>query len=124
MYKNRFILVLGLLSLLMVAMAVTQSRSLVSSATRQPVSDFYQRHLDWKWIVKDKNTSIPITGASAFPDYFQRHPELSGSVERSIDTTDYFFRHLDNNASSPVVLFSAEQIRREYLLGERYGQTP
>ena len=95
MYVNRFILVLGLLSMLLVGMAVTQSRSPVSSATGQAASDFYQRH-----------------------------PELNIPVERSIDTTDYFFRHLDKNASSLVVPFSAEQIRREYMLGERYGQTP
>ncbi len=44
MYKNRFILVLGLLSTLLVGMAVTQSRSLVYSATGQAASDFYQRH--------------------------------------------------------------------------------
>jgi hypothetical protein len=46
-YKNRFILVLGLLSILFVGMAVTQSRSLVSSATGQAASDFYQRHPEY-----------------------------------------------------------------------------
>ena len=95
MYKNRFILILGLLSMLLVGMAVTQSRSLVSSATGQAANDFYQQH-----------------------------PELNIPVERSIDTTDYFFRHLDKNASPLVVPFSAEQMRREYILGERYGVTP
>jgi len=124
MYTNRFILVLGLLSMLLVGMAVTQSRSLVSSATGQAASDFYQRHLDWTWELDDQEAVIPLTGDSAFPDYFQRHPELNISVQRSIDTTDYFFRHVDKNASPLTVLFSAEQIRRECLLGERYGVTP
>lgn len=44
MYKNRFILVLGLLSTLLVGMVVTQSRSLVSSATRQAASDLARGH--------------------------------------------------------------------------------
>ena len=44
MYKNRFILVLGLLSTLLVGMVVTQSRSLVSSATGQAASDLARGH--------------------------------------------------------------------------------
>jgi hypothetical protein len=124
MYKSRFILVLGLLSLLLVGMAVRQSQLLVSSLPGQTASDFYQRHPDWTWVVEDQNASTPITGDSAFPDYFQRHPELRRSVNRSIDTTDYFFRHLAKDASPLVVPISADQSRREYLLGERYGEIP
>jgi len=122
MYTNRFILVLGLLSLLLVGMAVTQSRSLVSSATGQAAIDFYQRHPDWTWEIDDQDAVIPLTGDSAIPDYFQQYPELIVPVEHSIDTTDYFFRHFDTNATLTVP-FSAEQIRREYFLGERYGVT-
>ena len=99
MYKNRFILVLGLLSMLLAGMAVTQPHPLVSSATGQAASDFYQRHPDWTWEINDQDAVIPLTGDSAFPDYFQRHPELK------------------------IPVFSAEQIRREYMLGERYGTT-
>ena len=116
MYINRFIL--GLLSMLLVGMAVSQSRPLVSSATGQAASDFYQRHPDWTWEINNHDAVIPLTGDSAFPDYFQRHAELNIPVERSIDTTDYFFRHLDKNTSSRVVPLSAEQIRPEYIFGE------
>ena len=56
-------------------------------------SDFYQRHPDWTWTVRDASVAIPVTGESAYPDYFQRHPELKVLVETAIDTTDYFFRH-------------------------------
>lgn len=37
--------------------------------------------------------AIPVIGDAAFPDYFQRHPELTALTEASVDTTDYFFRH-------------------------------
>lgn len=123
MYKNRFILVLGLLSMLLAGMAVTQSRSLASSATGQAASDFYQRHPEWTWETNHQDAVIPLTGDSAFPDYFQRHPELNIPVERPIDLTDYFFRHPDKNASPLAVSFGAEQLHREYMLGERYGAT-
>ena len=124
MHKNRFIPVLGLLSMLLVAMAVSQSRPLVSSATGQAASDFYQRHPDWTWSINRRISIIPATGASAFSDYFQRHLELNIPVERSIDTTDYFFRHLESTTASLAIPFGVTQIRRESLLGERYGVTP
>ena len=93
-------------------------------ASDQDASDFYQQHPDWMWGIKDQNASIPVTGDSAFPDYYQRHPELSVPAEISADLTDYFFRHLAGNIPSLVALFSSEQIRREYILGEWYGVTP
>jgi hypothetical protein len=102
-------------------MAVTQSRWLVSSATRQAASDFYQRHPDWTWEINDQDAVIPLTGDSAFPDHFQRHPELNIPLERSIDTTDYFSRRIDKNTSSRVIPLSAEQIHPEYIFAERFG---
>ena len=89
MFKNRLLLVLGVISLLSVTMAVSYPRSNASQAA----SDFYQRHPDWTWTVRDESVVIPVTGESAYPDYFQRHPELSVRAETAIDTTDYFFRH-------------------------------
>lgn len=144
MFKNRFLVVIGVISVLLVTMAVSNPRPSSSLPADLGASDFYQRHPDWTWVVNPQNALIPVTGAPAFPDYFQRHPELSAPsilglgasdyfqrhpelmnpVEDSIDTTDYFFRHVDKNASPLTVLFSAEQIRRECLLGERYGVTP
>jgi hypothetical protein len=124
MFKNRFILALGVLSLLLSTLAFAKPLAKLSPKRIDEATDFYQRHPDWKWATSDQNALIPVTGDEAFPDYFQRHPELSVAIERSIDTTDYFFRHLDKNASPLVVSFSADQIRREYVLGERYGVTP
>jgi len=92
MIKNRIILVLGVLSLVLVTMAVSYPRSSASLAADQAASDFYQRHPDWTWAVPAP-AAIPVTGDAAFPDYYQRHPELSSPVEASIDTTDYYFRH-------------------------------
>jgi len=141
MFANRFLVVIGVISLLLVTLAVSSPRSHASSTANFIPSDLYQQHPEWWWRTTNQNVGIPLTGSSdnAFPDYyqrhpelsastilgvgasdyFQRHPELSASVERSIDTTDYFFRHLNRNTSS----FTAEQMRREYTLGERYGVT-
>jgi len=124
MFKNRFLVVIGVISLLLVTMALSNPRPSSSRPADLGASDFYQRHPDWTWVVNPQNAVIPVTGASAFPDYFQRHPELMNPVEDSIDTTDYFFRHLDKNASSLAGPFGIEQLRREYFLGERYGVTP
>lgn len=99
MFKNRFILVLGVLSLVLVTMAVSNPKSNVSFAADQGASDFHQRHPDWKWVASDQKTIISSTGDAAFPDYHQRHPELSVPVETSVDTTDYYFRHLAPSAT-------------------------
>ena len=123
-FKNRFLIVIGVVSLLLVTMAVSSPRSSSSPTPDLSGSDFHQRHPDWIWAVKQQNAVIPATGEAAFPDYYQRHRELSVAAERSIDTTDYYFRHPAANTSSLVGSFSAEQIHREYILGERYGETP
>jgi hypothetical protein len=142
MFTNRFLIVICVISLLLVTLAVSSPRPSTSFAPAQGASDFHQRHPHWTWVVNRQNAVIPLTGDSAFPDYFQRHPELSAPsvlglgasdyfqrhpelsipLESSIDTTDYFFRHPASNTL--VIPFSAEQIRREYILGERYGETP
>ena len=142
MFKNRFLVVIGVISLLSVTLAVSGPRHKPAPVADQAGSDFYQRHQDWTWTIRDQNT-IPLTGVSAFPDYyqrhlelmnrvilgltasdyFQRHPELINPVESSIDTTDYFFRHLNKDAASLAGPFGAEHIRREYSLDERYGVT-
>ena len=120
MFRNRLILVIGTLSLLLVGMASSYSRLHVATVTAQGASDFHQRHPDWTWAVNDQKASIPLTGDSAFPDYsqrhpeqtasfllgqdasdyFQRHPELIAPAEASLDTMDYYFRHLELQGSS------------------------
>lgn len=113
MFKNRFVLVLGVFSLLLVTMAVSKPFSNSSPVGVEGASDFYQRHPQWKWIVRSASALISVTGNTAFsdyyqrhlelsvssvigmgaPDYFQRHPELIAPVEASVDESDYFFRH-------------------------------
>jgi len=123
MFKSRFLLVLGVISLLSVTMAISYPRSNSSSTADQAASDFYQRHPDWTWAINDQSAVIPVTGDSAFPDYYQRHPELSVpavlglgasdyfqrhpeltvSAEASVDMTDYYFRHAAPRSSSKTV---------------------
>ena len=91
MFRNRIILVLGVLSLLLVGMAVSFPRSNASRALDQTATDFYQRHPDWTWAVRAPS-AIPVTGSSEMSDYFQRHPELTAPAEASVDLTDYYFR--------------------------------
>ena len=93
MNKNRVILMLGVISLLMVSMAVSTVRTKSSSSNVEDASDFYQRHPSWSWMVNRQNASIPITGEAAFPDYHQRHPELTKSVIAGVGASDYFQRH-------------------------------
>jgi hypothetical protein len=93
MYNNRFILLLSVLSLLLVTLAISKPFSKASLERINEATDFHQRHPEWIWISTDQNAVIPATGASDFPDYYQRHPELSVPLELSTDTTDYFFRH-------------------------------
>jgi hypothetical protein len=119
MFKYRF-LAIGVLALLAVSMAVSNHYSRRSSINTTEASDFYQRHPDWTWTVDQQNAVIPVTGEQAFPDYFQRHPELtvpsvigigaSDYFQRhpaliapaavSVDTTDYFFRHPELSGTS------------------------
>jgi hypothetical protein len=91
MFKNRFLLILGALSLLLLALAVVEPLS--KPARLEAASDFYQRHPDWIWETSNENILIPLTGDAAFPDYYERHPGLSAAAEISVDTTDYVFRH-------------------------------
>jgi hypothetical protein len=93
MFKNRFLLVLGVISILSVTMAVSYARPNASLPADLAGSDFYQRHPNWTWAVRDQNATIPVTGASAFPDYFQRHTELTVPSILGLDASDYFMRH-------------------------------
>ena len=94
MFKNRFILVLGVLSLLLVTMAVTNPHINAPLAA----NDFYQRHSDLAWTSNNQENVIPVTGISASAYYYQRHPELRVAVAEAVDTTDYFMRFAILNA--------------------------
>ena len=103
MFKNRFLLVLSVISLFLVTMAVSNPQSNPSLAADQTASDFHQRHPEWTWTrrsvpdLTDYANRHPELGVSskdtlAASDYFQRHPELVARAEFSADLTDYFFR--------------------------------
>lgn len=100
MFKNRILLVLGIVSLLLVSMVVSSFRSAASTSTTEAASDFHQRHPDWTWSANRQNAIIPMTGDAAFPDFHQRHPELSAPAGTSIDLTDYYFRHPELSGAS------------------------
>ncbi|MGZ9234512.1 MAG: hypothetical protein ACXW4E_03230 [Anaerolineales bacterium] len=78
MFKNRFIVVLGVLSLLLVTMAVSQPFSNAPASAAAGANDFYERHPNW-------NRNLEAS------DYYERHSELSGSVA-SIDE-EFALRH-------------------------------
>jgi len=98
MFKNRFLLVLGLISLLSVTLAVSSARPNAPRPVDQGASDFYQRHPDWVWTARNGNTE----GSSAPSDYFQRHPELTVPSILGLDASDYFMRHPELSASANV----------------------
>lgn len=103
MRKNRFLLVLGVISLLLVTLAVSKPFSKASPERPNQATDFYQRHPDWTWKIGDQEAVTSLADDSAFPDYYQRHPELRIPVEIVVDTTDYFIRHPDLRVSAKSV---------------------
>jgi hypothetical protein len=130
MNKNRIILMVGLLSVLLVTMAVSRPFTGIPSAEKlswppRPVivlavdntllsdyherqaalkvaeaADFYQRHPDWASI---QQAVIPVTGSSEASDYFQRHSEGIGPAGVAVDVTDYFLRHPERNAPTDTI---------------------
>ena len=100
MTPNRIILIVGVISMLLVTMAVSYPRPDTSIATGQGASDFYQRHPAWTWTSRD-----------AASDYFQRHPELR-SPGTGVDLTDYFNRHPELNASANDALAASDYFMR------------
>jgi hypothetical protein len=92
MFKNRFLLVLGIVSILLVSLAVSSFRTNAFPSNREAASDFYQRHPNWTW-----SASAP---AADYSDYFQRHPELVQPMILERDTSDYALRHPDLSVSA------------------------
>ena len=96
MFKNRFLIVLGLLSTLLVATAVarpflTPKSVIIPVTDANYFSDYYQRHTRRASNLQD--LVIPRTSSLESPDYYQRHPELSATAGTALDLTDYFVRH-------------------------------
>lgn len=81
MIKNRFLLVLGVFSLLLVTMAVSRPFSSSAVPSSAGPNDFYQRHRNW-----NRN----LEGS----DYIERHPNLGASAASIVDLTgDFALRH-------------------------------
>jgi len=95
MFKNRFLLILGVFSFVLVTMAISRPFSSDSLSTIEGANDFYQRHPNW-----NRNTEAS--------DYYERHPELSGSAAPIVDIAgDFALRHPEwtisiQNAAIPV----------------------
>ena len=93
MFKNRLIVVLGALSLVLVTLGFSQP--FTKAATPE--------ELRWP-----PRAVIPVIGLSGSSDYFQRHAELRAYVARLTDTTgDFYLRHPEwtvnmQNAAVPV----------------------
>jgi hypothetical protein len=96
MFKNRVLLILGVLSLFTVTIAVSTPRSNAPLAA----SDFYQRHPGWTWSSRE-----------AASDYFQRHPEVSAPGS-TLDLTDYANRHPELGVSSDDALAASDYFMR------------
>jgi hypothetical protein len=111
MFKNRFILVIGVISLLLVTIAVSKPLSNASPASLAGANDFYQRHPDWTW-VNIQNAVIPATGNRDLSDYALRHPELSASPDALIDTSDYFLRHPDLSVAIDTAIDTSDYFLR------------
>jgi hypothetical protein len=91
MFKNRFILIVAVLSLLLVTLAVSRPFSKAPASNLEGVNDFYQRNQDWNAQVS--SAGIPVTGAIDLSDYYQRYVETSSSTGAAADASDYFVRH-------------------------------
>jgi hypothetical protein len=90
MFTNRFSKVV--IALIVVAVALATASMIPAGFTPVSVVESKEQTLR-EYQLRDESVVIPVTGESAYPDYFQRHPELSVRAETAIDTTDYFFRH-------------------------------
>ena len=78
MFKNRFLLIVAVLSLLLVTMAVSRPFSNASTSA------------DLSW--PQRPVIIPVTGANSLSDYHERHPDLSASAESTANSNDDFFQ--------------------------------
>jgi hypothetical protein len=102
MNTKRFLLVVGLLSMLFVAMTISNPGPTVYLASEQGANDIYQRHPERRNGMN--NAVVPVTGISEMSDYYQRHPELRVPEDVRVDRTDYFMRHPELRTSFPVNL--------------------
>lgn len=117
MFRNRFILTVGVLSLLLVTLAVSRPFTTASVSNIAGANDFYQRHANWgsDTIASDYYQRHPALSASVgnvldlTADFYQRHPEWAANVQSVAvpvtgisEASDYYLRHPELNAA-PLV---------------------
>jgi hypothetical protein len=107
MFKNRFLIVLGVFSLLLVTMAISRPFTNASVTSIEGANDFYQRHRNWNrnlegsdYYERHSNASAPATTIDPTGDFALRHPEWTVSVPNAavpvtsiFEDSDYFQRH-------------------------------
>jgi hypothetical protein len=93
MNKNHLFLGISVISLVLMGLVVSNPFLGNNHVSSGAASDFYQRHPDWIWTTNHQNAIVPMTGHAAYPDYFQRHPELSSLTALGQGASDYFERH-------------------------------
>jgi hypothetical protein len=117
MFKNRFLIVLGVVSLLLATMAVSRLSSSASEA--DGASDFYQRHRDWNrnlegsdYYDRHRKPSATTAIGDIAGDFALRHPNWMADVQTVAipvtgdpEASDYFQRHPEFRLpSSPIDL--------------------
>jgi hypothetical protein len=93
MNKNHLFLGISVISLVLMSLAVFNPFVGNTHVSSGAASDFYQRHPDWIWKANPQNAILPVTGDAAFPDYSDRHPELSSLSNLGQGASDYAERH-------------------------------
>ena len=116
--RNSNLFLLGALAIVIIALStlpiiptISEPQPAFAPAPRlsEAGSDFYQRHPDWTWTVRNANAvgslapsdyfqrhpelTVPSVIGLGAPDYFQRHPELTIPSIPGLDASDYFQRH-------------------------------
>jgi hypothetical protein len=71
MFKNRYLTVVGLLSIFAVSLVISSFRTSSSPANGNAASDISLRNPNWTWAVAPSAVTIVTS------DYYARHPELS-----------------------------------------------
>jgi hypothetical protein len=136
MINNRFLLVLGVFSLLLVTMAVSRPFSNTSVSSIEGANDFYQRHRNWNRNLEgsdyyERHSNLGVPAASIVDlsgDFALRHPEWTLSVSNVsipltgiFETSDYFQRHPE--LSLPVPSASAADLS-DYFVRHPELRTP
>lgn len=95
MFKNRFLFVPGVLSVLLLGVAVTVSFAMYPTA----------EEVGWP----ARSILVPVTGADALSDYYQRHSERNSSAVNSDGASDYFTRHPEMRGGLATFVVPASQ---------------